>query len=279
MANGRSPPTFQHTAIEREPEISGERRRGKPPPPPPRVVGRASHANEVAGTVRRALSQAQTSRAANGVAPDRLLVFQLRSWDVGVRDVVENRFGATVVDEQVQTRPVERRLVRLSVGQSPDTLATVLAQHLGPADERQEQLRIRSASQADIMAAKKSQPTLGTISRAELAVLERASWPASVEAGLAAAGVRPIASLPARQEVSRVLVQFPTQRDVETFQNEIGRYRRGDTSSSVMPPGERRSFFDSLEWFGGRTRTDRIGPRLAREGFPDKERFTLDVDI
>lgn len=46
-----------------------------------------------------------------------------------------------------------------------------------------------------------------------------------------------------------------------------------------MPPGERRSFFDALEWFGGRTRADRTGPRLAREGFPDAERFALDVDL
>lgn len=279
MTNGSSQPTFQHTAIEREPNITGERRRGSPPPPPPRVVGRAGHANQIAGTVQGALSQAQTSRAMHGVAPDRLLVLEFRSWDSGARDVVESRFGARVVDEQVETRPVERRLVRVPGGQSPDVLAIALAGHLGQADESQEQLRIRPASNADIEAAKKSKQDLGNISRGELAVLERASWPDSVEAALAAAAVRPLATLPSRQQVSRVLVQFPTQQDVNAFRSEIGRYLRGDTSTSAMPPGERRGFFDTLEWFGGRTPADRTGPRLAREGFPDTERFALDVDL
>src|SRR5690606_31598754 len=147
--------TFQHTAIEREPDIAGERRRGNPPPPPPRVVGRAGHANQVAGTVQGALSQAQASRTTHGVDPDRLLVLEFRSWDSGARDVVESRFGATVVDEQVETRSVERRLVKVPGGQSPDALANALAGHLGQADESQEQLRIRPASKADLEAAKK----------------------------------------------------------------------------------------------------------------------------
>lgn len=47
----------------------------------------------------------------------------------------------------------------------------------------------------------------------------------------------------------------------------------------AMPPGERRSFFDALEWFGGRTPADRTGPRLAREGFPNTRHFALDVDL
>jgi hypothetical protein len=137
MASGSSPPTFQHTAIEREPDITGERRRANPPPP--RIVGRAGHANWVSETTQGALSQAQTSRAAHGVAPDRLLVLEFRSWDSGARDVVESRFGAKVVDEQVETRPVERRLVRVPGGQSLDALAGAVARHLGQADESQGQ--------------------------------------------------------------------------------------------------------------------------------------------
>lgn len=279
MANGSSPPTFQHTAIEREPDITGERRRGNPPPPPPRVVGRAGHANQVAGTVHGALTQAQAKRTAHGIVPDRLLVLEFRSWDSGARDVVESRFGATVVDEQVETRSVELRLVRLPGGQSPDSLAGTLAGHLGQADESQEQLRIRPASKADLDAARRSQQDIGNAVRGELAVLERASWPASVEAALVAAAVHPLATLPARQQVSRVLVQFPSRHDVDRFRTEINAYLRGDTSTTTMPPGQRRSFFDALEWFGGRTPADRTGARLAREGFPEADRFALDVDI
>src|SRR5690606_13626675 len=152
---------------------------------------------------------------------DRLLVLEFRSWDSGARDVVESRFGATVVDEQVETRPVERRLVKVPGGQSPDALANALAGHLGQPDESQEQLRIRPASKADLEAAKKIQQNLRSVSRGELAVLERASWPASVDAALAAAAVQPLATLPARQQVSRVLVQFQTRQDVDTFRSEI----------------------------------------------------------
>ena len=97
-------PGLQHLAIEREPDITGERRRKEPPPPPPRVIGRGGHGGQVAGGVQGALEQVQATRAAHGIAPDRLLVLGFRSWDSGVREILEGRLGGTVVDEQVETR-------------------------------------------------------------------------------------------------------------------------------------------------------------------------------
>src|SRR5690606_23109726 len=41
----------------------------------------------------------------------------------------------------------------------------------------------------------------------------------------------------------------------------------------------RTRLFDALEWSGARTRDDRTGPRLAREGIPTAPAFELDVDL
>lgn len=67
-------PGLRHFAIERDPDVEGERRRNNPPPQPPRVVGRGGHGGQVAGDVQGAVTLVQAARTAHGVAPDRLLV-------------------------------------------------------------------------------------------------------------------------------------------------------------------------------------------------------------
>lgn len=272
------PPPVRHLAIDRE-DISGERRRGKPPPQPPKVIGRGGHGGQVADSVQDAVTQVQATRTAQGIAADRLLVLELRSWDSSIREVLESRFRATVVDEQVESRATQRRLVQLLARQTLDTLNTAIATHLVQTDEAQEQLRIRPATKNDVEAAKKADPTFRHTDASKLAVLERATWPSSVEAALRAASVNQVATLPAKQQVSRVTVQFSAQQDVVSFQRELDRYRRGDESQGDIPPGVRARLFDALEWSGARTRADRTGPRLAREGLPTTPMFELDVDL
>ena len=278
LMTSEPPPPVRHLAIDRE-DIAGERRRGNPPPQPPKVIGRGGHGGQVADSVQNAVTQTQATRTAQGIAADRLLVLELRSWDSSIREVLESRFHATVVDEQVESRATQRRLVQVPARQTVDTLNTAIATHLVQTDEAQEQLRIRSATKNDLETAKRADPTFRHTDASKLAVLERATWPASVEAALRAASVNQVATLPAKQQVSRVTVQFPAQQDVTSFQRELDRYRRGDESQGDIPPGVRARLFDALEWSGARTRADRTGPRLARERFPTTPTFELDVDL
>jgi hypothetical protein len=273
-------PGLQHLAVEREPDVTGERRRKEPPPPPPRVIGRGEHGGQVAGGVKGALEQVQATRVAHGIAPDRLLVLEFRSWDSGVREILEGRLGGTVVDEQVEARNVQRRLVQLPSSQTIDTFNSSLAPHLASADQAHEQLRIRAASEEDLKKAAKAEPQLADADVAQLVVLERTTWPESVEQALRSASVQQLATLPEKKEhVSRVLVQFPTKENLESFRKELDRYTSGDPDVGAIPLATRQRFFDSLEWSGARTREDRMGPRLKRDGLPTTPSFLIDVDI
>lgn len=241
-------PRLNHVAIDREPEVEGERRRRPAKPPPlPAVVGRARHGGQVANSIQNILAQTQSTRVTQGIVSDRLLVLELRSWDSSIREVLESRFHATVVDERVESRATQRRLVQLPSRQTVDTLKAAISTHLVQTDEAQEQLRIRPATKDDLEKAKKADPTFACTDTSTLAVLERATWPSSVEAALKAASVKQVATLPAKQQVSRVTVQFPAQQDVASFQRELDRYRRDDQRQGDLPPGIRARLFDALE--------------------------------
>jgi subtilisin family serine protease len=273
-------PGLQHLAIDREPDVEGQRRRKDPPPPPPRVIGRGGHGGQVADRVQLALEQVQATRTAHGITPDRLLLLAFRSWDSGVREVLEGRLGCTVVDEHVEMRSVQQRLAQLSPSQTMESFITDLAPHLVAADQTQEQLRIRPANDDDVKKAAKVAPHLIGAEVARLVVLERATWPESIEDAFRVASVEQVATLPEKKEqVSRVLVQFPTTENLESFRQELGWYTNGAAHAGAIPLAARQRFFDSLEWTGARCRDDRMGPRLKRQGLPTTLSFLLDVDI
>lgn len=160
------------------------------------------------------------------------------------------------------------------------SFGSALAPHLASADQTQEQLRIRAACDDDVKKVAKADPQLAGVDVARLVVLERATWTESIEDALRAASVQQLATLPEKKEqVSRVLVQFPTKENIESFRQELERYTDGDSNAGAIPFATRQRFFDSLEWSGARTRDDRMGPRLKREGLPTTQLFALDVDI
>ena len=122
-----------------------------------------------------------------GISPDRLLVVEFHLWDPTHREVFEDRFRASVVDE---------RLV--------------------PSDEG---------------------------------------------------------------DLTRVLVQFPSIETISRLQSEADRYRTEAAERLEIPVGLRTKFFDGLHRVDTVSRADRIGNRLASEGYPDAETFAVDVDL
>ena len=115
MTEDRSPVTHPHIGIQREPELERPRRKGRYHPP--RVPERDPRAYgvKIQREVRAAVSTAGADRRKLGIAPNRLLVLEFDSWDPGCRDVFEDRFGATVVDEQQEEGESGNVLTRLTV--------------------------------------------------------------------------------------------------------------------------------------------------------------------
>jgi len=77
----------------------------------------------------------------------------------------------------------------------------------------------------------------------------------------------------------RTVVQFPSAETIAAFRREISAYQGEPVPTAVLPPRGRERFFDSLERVATVSAEDRMGKRLKREGFPDADRFFLDVDL
>lgn len=125
--------------------------------------------------------------------------------------------------------------------------------------------------------------TLG-VSPDRLIVVEFNSWDAGCrevfEARFGAAVVdERIFVTDGGEEMTHVLVQFPSRHDVDRLQAEADRYRQDSDQATDLPPGLRRKFFDGLEKIRTISRDERIGARLRAEGFPATEPIYLDVDL
>ena len=77
----------------------------------------------------------------------------------------------------------------------------------------------------------------------------------------------------------RYVVQFSDQEAVQAFKQELDFYRVEEDETTRLPHGMRRDFVDSLNSIRVLNPEDRVGPRLAQEGFPDDESFFLDIDL
>ncbi len=79
--------------------------------------------------------------------------------------------------------------------------------------------------------------------------------------------------------VNRVLVQFPDDQALQAFMNEYDRYAESAAATTVLPQGQRRDFFDSLDSVSLVAPAERQGRRLQRDGAPNTTNFFLDVDL
>jgi hypothetical protein len=228
------------------------------------------------------------ARQQAGLDPTRLLVLEFATWDAAARDVFETRLDAVVVDESAEIRHLTRIIAVTPAGETVDTLADRIEaaesssgdwdDSPGPA----ERLRIRRANQGDLDRARREGVSIQdgvTATPRNLVVIDAVEQSAETEETLRELGVVPVATFDDTTEITRVLVQFPTIEDVEAFVCEARHYVRQEAQTTALPQGIRRRFFDGLDWVRARGREDRLGARLRRDGFPEAQRFSIDVDL
>ncbi len=295
MPETRRQDDLLHIPIEREPDIESERRRGEVPPPPARIAGRSQHGKKIASNVAALTATIAHKRQQAGVDPSRFLVLEFASWDASAREIFETRLNATVVDERVETRAVTRLLAVPSRQEGADVavpeydnvdavVRLIEAAERGKGDRPSpaEAVRLRRANKEDIKKATRGGrqvPDVLVSSPSDLLIVEAVEWTAETEQALHDLGVSPVAATREAMEVTRVLVQFPTIKEVDGFRSEALHYVWEHRGQTKLPHGLRRRFFDGLEWVRSPGREDRIGARLGEEGFPAAERFVLDVDL
>lgn len=93
----------EHPHIEflREPEREpGRRRRPARPPRPSAPDDRAQHGKRGAAETVQAVQQASELRRKQGIDPSQLLVLEFNSINADLREALEERFHAWVVDER-----------------------------------------------------------------------------------------------------------------------------------------------------------------------------------
>lgn len=101
MAIEKGTGDLNHIEFQREPTRQPEiRRRRGFGASPPRPANRATHAQDISDETSTAVSEITQSRQASGVDPTMLLVLEFDSVEMDLRDQLEDRFGAIVVDEQ-----------------------------------------------------------------------------------------------------------------------------------------------------------------------------------
>lgn len=285
MPEERPQDDLSHIAFEREPDIEAERRRRRPPPRPPRVAGRAQHGSRISGDLSSVAGAVGAARLQAGLDPSRLLVLEFATWDGGAREVFESRLNAVVVDESAETRALTRVIAVAPAGETADSVADRIgcaAAAPGAEPSSAGRLRVRRAKQGDLDNARRAGVTIPddrAASPRDLVVVDAVDWSAETEETLREVGVVPVGTLQETTELTRVLVQFPTVEDVRTFAQEARHYVQHEPQTTTLPHGIRRGFFDGLDWVRARGREDRLGARLRRDGFPDADRFAIDVDL
>ncbi|MCA9167402.1 MAG: S8 family peptidase [Planctomycetales bacterium] len=100
MAIEKQAGDFDHIHFQREPNREPIRRKRKYfPSSPPRPKSRADHGRAVGKETTGALNSVRKYRESAGVDPNTLLVLEFESKDYSIRDQLEERFGAWVIDE------------------------------------------------------------------------------------------------------------------------------------------------------------------------------------
>lgn len=266
-----------HIAFEREPEVEPERRRWGPPPRPPKRCDRRQHALGISTGINSASGAIDRNRTQAGVDPSRLIVLEFDSRDGNAREVFEGRLNISVIDEHIEKRKVIEVFGRFLSSRARDSFEEML--QVGDSDLPSD-LRWRRGRKTDLEILKRKDCLPEPVENDDLLVLECRIWNQGIQETIEKRfGVEVVATLAQEREVYKLLVQFPTETDLETFKEEIDEYANDEITTTALPHGKRFDFFDAIERIRAIEPKEREGTRLQKEGWPAKESFYLDVDL
>ena len=103
IAPGSNPNQLRHLDYQREPNREPPRRKkiaNFPREKPPIPSSRAEHGNDIRTSTLSAIEGSTNARATIGIDPYRLLVLELHNVNLEIRDILEERFHAIVIDEE-----------------------------------------------------------------------------------------------------------------------------------------------------------------------------------
>lgn len=92
---------YVHLEVVREPDLEPERKKRKPhPPQPPTPPNRSQHGKEIAENIAQVVQEEMEILKKQGIDPSRLLILEFNSVNIDLREALEARFQAWIVDEQ-----------------------------------------------------------------------------------------------------------------------------------------------------------------------------------
>ncbi len=268
---------YPHLAFEREPKVEPDRRRRGRPPRLPKKFSRRQHALGISAGITSASGAIDRNRAQAGVDPSRLIVLELASRDGNAREVFEDRLSVSVIDEQIEKRSVTEVFARFLSSRARDSFEELLQVE---ASDLPSDLRWRRGRKTDLEILKRKDCLPEPVEHTDLLVLECRIWNREIRKTVEKRfGVKVIEAWPQEREMYKLMVQFPTATDLETFKEEIDRYANDETTTTALPHGKRLDFFDAIERIRAVEPEDRKGTRLQKEGWPKIEPFYIDVDL
>jgi hypothetical protein len=257
MTEERVNELLMHLAMGREPDREPARRRRQGFGSTNPRLDRTAHAAASDHEIATALEMVTRARRALGVSLESLVVLELATFERETRDIVE-RFNAVVVDERIHSRNRSKSIVsvaELEAGELPSSAVARPAR----ASDLTEAERATGIDLQQLSAELSSLRVLQVDSEGDVPSGAYATWRST-------------------DDRYRVALQFGSAQSLSQFRSEMDAYGRNE--QGILPPALRRNFFDSIDHIGVVAREDRIGPRLASEGYPKGvARAALDIDL
>lgn len=235
------------------------------------------HGDDLLRKLRVAEQAFATAREDFGINAEhlRVLQFSFLEWsDEQERRFLEVQFGAHVIEQQDFRVPFDPPYFVCRVGFTTEQAEESFLQ--APKTELEELGIVGSESVRGSLGEPKPQSLLIKFIDSEAAKRFLSTSNARLKYNLEVIGNIEKQNY---KTVHRFIVQFANAESLQDFQNEMTAYQSRQSENGAMTLIQRNQFFDSLEELDYLGTEDRLGARLAAEGFPEEAEFYLDVDL